>query len=181
VSERLHHDVRTFDVERDAAAVAARLAPLMNATDPDLGAFYKRGGKLILFHGWNDPAISAYETIDYYQAVRGRMGNAVDAFARLYLIPGLQHCGGGPGATYSGGTTVPFRDAEYDFSAAVERWVEEGVAPGEMVATAAPDRANLAAPAPATPRRRICPYPQIPVFRGSGSPDDPTAWACQAP
>ena len=181
VFQRADYDLRAFDFERDVAVVDAQLGPVLNATDPDLSAFHKRGGKLILFHGWNDPAFSVYETIDYYQAVRGRMGNAVDAFARLYLIPGLQHCTSGPGATYIGGLNVPFRDAEHDLSAALERWVEEGIAPGEMVATAAPDRAKLAAPAPATPRRRICPYPQVPVFGGKGSPDDPAAWACQAP
>ena len=108
-------------------------------------------------------------------------GERADAFARLYLIPGLQHCSSGHGATYIGGLNVPFRDAEHDLSAAIERWVDESIAPGEMVATAAPDRANLAAAVPATPRRCICPYQQVPLFRGTGSPDDPAAWACQAP
>lgn len=180
VFQRPDYDLRTFDFQRDAAVVEARLGPVLNATDPDLSAFHNRGGKLILFHGWNDPALSAYETIDYYQAVRARMGNDVDAFARLYLIPGLQHCTGGPGATYSGGINVPFRDAEQDLSAGLERWVEAGIAPGALVATAAPDRANLAAPPPATPRRRICPYPQVASFRGTGTPDDPGAWTCEA-
>jgi len=175
------YDVRAFDFERDPAIVEASIGPVLNATDPDLSAFHKRGGKLLLFHGWNDPALSAYETIDYYESVRARMGKDVDAFARLYLIPGLQHCTGGPGATYCGGINVPFRDAEYDLSAALERWVEQGTAPGELVATAAPDRSNLAAPPPAVPRRRICPYPQIALFRGTGSPDDPSAWTCRAP
>jgi feruloyl esterase len=136
----------------------------MNATNPDLSTFHRRGGKLILFHGWNDPAHSAYQTIDYYQAVRGRMGNAVDGFTRLYLIPDLQHCTGGPGATYIGGINVPFKDAEHDLSTAVERWVEERLAPRAI--TAAPDRANLAAPAPNTPRRLVCPYPQVAAFSG---------------
>ena len=86
------------------------------------------------------------------------MGNAVDTFARLYLIPGLQHCTGGPGATYCGGINVPFRDAEHDLSAALERWVEEGIAPGELVATAAPDRSNLAAT-----RAGHAPSPHLPV------------------
>jgi hypothetical protein len=152
----------------------------MNATDPDLSAFHKRGGKLILFHGWNDPGLSVYETLDYFQAVRARMGNATDAFARLYLVPGLQHCTGGPGATYIGGMNVPFHSPDHDVSAAVEKWVEEGVAPGAMIATAAPNRANFAAALPATPRRRICPYPQVPVYRGPAEPDTVSAWSCEA-
>ena len=180
VFQRPDYDLRSFDFERDPAAVEDKIGPMLNATDPDLSAFHKRGGKLILFHGWNDPALSAHETIDYYEAVRARMGTAVDALVRLYLIPGLQHCTGGPGATYCGGINVPFRDAEYDLSAALERWVEDGLAPGEFVATAAPDSSNLAEPAPATPRRRICPYPQVASLRGTGSPDDPSAWTCEA-
>lgn len=180
VFDAADYDLRSFDFDRDPAVVEARIGDVLNATDPDLSAFHKRGGKLVLFHGWNDPALSAYETIDYYQAVRARMGSAVDAFARLYLIPGLQHCLGGPGATYCGGLGVPLGDAEHDLSAALERWVEEGIAPGELIVTAAPDRSHLAIPAPATPRRRICPYPQVASFRATGSPDDPRAWTCEA-
>jgi hypothetical protein len=178
--QRKDYDFRTFDIEREAATVETRLGPTMNATDPDLSAFHKRGGKLILFHGWNDPGLSVYETLDYFQAVRARMGNATDAFARLYLVPGLQHCTGGPGATYIGGMNVPFHSPDHDVSAAVEKWVEEGVAPGAMIATAAPNRANFAAALPATPRRRICPYPQVPVYRGPAEPDTVSAWSCEA-
>jgi feruloyl esterase len=121
-----------------------------------------------------------YEAIDYFQAVRARMGNATDAFARLYLVPGLQHCTGGPGATYIGGMNVRFRDAEQDVSAAMETWVEEGVAPGPMTATAAPNRANYSAAPSATPRRRICPYPQVPVYRGPADAHTVSAWSCEA-
>jgi hypothetical protein len=81
--QRQDSDFRTFSLEREAAEVETRLGPTLNATDPDLSAFHKRGGKLILFHGWNDPALSVYETIDYFQALRARMGSATDAFARL--------------------------------------------------------------------------------------------------
>ncbi len=179
VFDSADYDLRAFDFERDPALVEARIGRALNATDPDLSAFHKRGGKLILFHGWNDPALSAHETIDYVTAVRARMGDAVDAFARLYLIPGLQHCAGGPGATYAGGLGVPFGDAEHDLSAALERWVERGVAPGVVVATRTPDLSKLEAPAPAAPRRRICPHPQVASFGGTGSPDDPSAWACE--
>jgi feruloyl esterase len=178
---REDYDLRTFDFERDPAVVEQRLGRTLNATDPDLSAFHTRGGKLILFHGWNDPALSAHETVDYFESVRSRMGSATDAFARLYLIAGLQHCFGGPGATYTGGHTVPFGDAEHDLSAALERWVEEGIAPGAMVATPVPNRARLGDPVATGPRRRICAYPEVDIFRGTGSPDDPTSWACTHP
>lgn len=181
VFDRADYDLRAFDFERDVVAVEARMGRNLNATDPDLSAYRRRGGKLILFHGWNDPALSAHETVDYFQAVRSRMGDATDAFARLYLIPGLQHCLGGPGATYTGGLTVPFGDAEHDLSAALERWVEAGVAPGAFVATQAPSRSRLGDPVAAGPRRRICPYPQVATFGGTGNPDDPAAWTCVRP
>jgi hypothetical protein len=181
VFDREDYDLRAFDFERDAVTVEQRLGRALNATDPDLSAFQKRGGKLILFHGWNDPALSAHETVDYFQSVRARMGTAAESFARLYLIPGLQHCLGGQGATYVGGLNVPFGDAEHDLSAAVERWVETGVAPGAIIASQAPDRARLHEAVQSGPRRRICPHPQVPVFRESGSPDDPAAWTCTQP
>jgi feruloyl esterase len=181
VFDRADYDIRAFDFDRDATVVDQRIGRTLNATDPDLSAFHRRGGKLILFHGWNDPALSAHETVDYFQAMRSRMGSATDTFARLYMIPGLQHCQGGPGATYTGGHTVPFGDAEHDLSAALERWVETSVAPGAIVATQMPNRARLGDPLPPGPRRLICPHPQVAEFSGTGSPDDPAGWACTRP
>ncbi len=90
VFDRADYDLRTFDFDRDPAIVEDRIGRALNATDPNLSAFHKRGGKLILFHGWNDPALSAHETVDYFKAVRARMGDATDSFARLYMVPGLQ-------------------------------------------------------------------------------------------
>ena len=110
VFDRADWDVKTFDFEKDQSAVEARLARVLNATDPDLEAFRKRGGKLILFHGWNDAALPPQGTIDYVDAVRARMGRDVaDSFVRLYMMPGLQHCFGGPGAHYCGGLAASTR------------------------------------------------------------------------
>src|SRR6516162_4628373 len=84
----------------DDAVVASdkKFASVLNATDPDMKAFASHGGKLIIYHGWNDAAISALNSIDYYESVRKTMGPAqTDAFLRLYLVPGMQHCSGGPG------------------------------------------------------------------------------------
>jgi feruloyl esterase len=160
--------------------VEEKMAKVLNATDPDLDAFRRRGGKLILFHGWNDAALSAAATVDYFDAVRTRMGPEVtDSFVRLYMVPGLHHCFGGPGAHYCGGLTVPLGDSQHDLSAALELGVEEGVAPGTMIATKPAEAFNPAAGA--SPVRPLCPHPRAAVFKGEGSPDDPSAYACEGP
>ena len=106
-----------------------------------------------------------------------------DSFVRLYMMPGLQHCFGGPGAHYCGGLAASSGDAERDFSAALERWVEDGVAPGTMVAVK-PRRPRRRARGPgarAAMTRPLCPYPQAAVFKGAGSPDDPAGYRCETP
>jgi feruloyl esterase len=178
VFDKRDWDLQTFDFERDVKVVEEKMGPVLNATDPDLGAFRARGGKLILFHGWNDPALSAAATVDYFESVRARMGReATDSFVRLYLAPGLQHCYGGPGAFYCGGLNVPLDDAAHDLSAALERWVDEGVAPATMIAVKPAEQAK-ASPLMTRP---LCPYPREAVYKGAGSPDDPSTYACAAP
>lgn len=172
-------DYRTYDVERDTKA-ADRLAPVLNATDPDLGRFERRGGKLILYHGWCDAAIPAQSTIDYYRSVVARMGEArVRRFVRLYMAPGVQHCGGGAGPNVFGQLGVPMGDAEHDLAAALERWVEEGRPPGAIIAT----RYNKGNdPSSGVQRTRpLCPYPQVARWDGKGNPDEATSFTCVAP
>ena len=186
VFDRPDWDIRTYVYERDQALVEAKLAKNLDATDPDLGAFRKRGGKLIVFHGWNDPALPVEATIEYVDAVRARLGLEVaDSFLRLYLMPGLQHCYGGPGAHYCGGLSVPVAAPERDFSAALERWVEDGVAPGTMIAVKPADGATLTTVAGSASSsmmsRPLCPYPQAAVFKGDGSPDAAASYRCLAP
>jgi feruloyl esterase len=185
VFDRPDWDLRTYEYQRDQPVVEARLARDLDATSPDLEAFRKRGGKLILFHGWNDAALPAEATIDYVEAVRSRMGREVaDSFVRLYMMPGLQHCYGGPGAHDCGGMSASTGDPQRDLSAALERWVEEGVAPGTMIAVKPADPASpVAASKPGGPAltRPLCPFPQEAVFEGSGSPDDVAAYRCQTP
>ncbi len=75
----------------------------LDATDPDLARFATNGSKLILYHGWNDPAISPWNTVDYYKGLQQKMGaDKVSSFARLYMVPGMEHCAGGPGQASSG-------------------------------------------------------------------------------
>jgi hypothetical protein len=110
-------DFRTFDLDRDTKIAEQKMGPVLNATNPDLSRFKARGGKLILYHGWCDAAIAAGNTINYYEAVKAKMGAAAtDSFVRLVMVPGMQHCSG-PGDP--AGTLVP----------AIERWVESSVAP----------------------------------------------------
>ena len=170
-------DFRSFQVERDTKIVDPKLARTLNATDPDLSAFRKRGGKLVIWHGWSDPAISPLNAIRYYESVQAKMGaRETDAFARLFMLPGVQHCDGGPGATGFNGANAIKRDAEHDVNVAVERWVEEGVAPAQIVAAKFKTPAEPASGVART--RPLCPYPQVARYKGTGSTDEAGNFAC---
>jgi feruloyl esterase len=156
-------DYRTFDPDRDTKKGDDKLAAILNATDPDLSKFRARGGKLILYHGWSDAAITPLNAIDYYKSVKDPAG-----FVRLFMVPGLQHCVGGPGVTDFGqGAPGASGDALHDVNAALEKWVEAGVAPAQIVAKK--DRKT----------RPICPYPQVATYRGTGSTDEAASFVCK--
>ncbi len=166
-------NIVTANVDEDLRA-AQQTARDLNSTDPDLSGFQAHGGKLILYHGWNDPAIPALNTVDYYNSVIQQMGaDAAATFVRLYMVPGMQHCYGGPGATSFGqlGTTTAI-GPEHGIYAALEDWVEKGTAPGEIVATKydSSHKAEMTRP--------LCPYPQIPKYKGSGDPNDYKNFGC---
>ena len=150
----------------------------MNATDPDLKRFRDRRGKLIVYHGWNDPAISALSSVNYFCSVQNKMGaKQTDGFFRLYLAPGVSHCGGGPGPDVFGQAISQAADAEHGVSKALERWVENGVAPDRIIATK-----YTAGPNPSVVRTRpLCPYPEVASYEGSGSTDDAASFACVEP
>lgn len=116
------YDVASFDFETDPPRLAA-MGKLYNADDPDLGAFAARGGKLIVYHGWADPIVTPWRTLQYVEEVQRRMGGAARTgeFLRLFMLPGFDHCGivTGPGAN----------DAGFDPLPALEAWVERGIAP----------------------------------------------------
>ncbi len=173
-------DLAAFDLNRDLKMVIDRMGPILNATNPNLKAFRDHGGKLILFHGWNDAALPARNTVRYVDAVKKTMGaGAVNSFLRLYLVPGLQHCAGGPGATYCGGLGPAIGDSEHDYSTALEQWVEKGKAPGSMLAVRL---ANQRDPESAVVESRLlCAYPEAAVYKGSGDPKSPATYACKAP
>ncbi len=174
-------DFKTFNVDKDVWTADKKVAKILNSVDPDLSAFRARGGKLILWHGWSDPAIAAERTIQYFQAVQHKMGSKkTSEFVRLYMVPGLQHCAGGPGPNMFGaapGTSQP--DPNSDMSAAIERWVDTGTVPDSIVAV---KRASDFDPASKLLRTRpLCPYPQVARYQGSGSTDDAANFSCEIP
>jgi len=132
---------------------------------------------LILYHGWNDPAIAPLNTVNYYRAVQAAMSSQkTDGFIRLYMVPGMQHCMGGPGPNWFGqlGSTTARGDKHgvYD---ALEHWVEKGTAPGTIVATKYVED-NPAKGVQMT--RPLCPYPQLARYNGTGDTNDAANFTC---
>jgi hypothetical protein len=169
----------TANVDNAKQKADEKTAHALNATDPDLHRFQGRGGKLILYHGWNDAAISPLNTINYYKSVAEAMGaQNAESFVRLYMVSGMQHCGGGPGASsfgQLGGTTA--KGPEHGIYTALEQWVEKGTAPGEIIATKFVE-GNAAKGVQMT--RPLCPYPQVPTYKGTGDTNDYTNFTCTA-
>lgn len=157
-------DFRTFDPDRDFA-LAEKLDRnnVLRAIDPDLRKFVSRGGKLILFHGWADNLIAPLNSVNYFNDVAGKLGGLekTDASVRLFMAPGMGHCGGGEGPN------------TFDMVGPLDDWVERGRAPDSVIAAhrsgGQVDRT-----------RPLCPYPQVAKYSGAGSTDDAANFACAA-
>ncbi|HTV56530.1 MAG TPA: tannase/feruloyl esterase family alpha/beta hydrolase [Terriglobia bacterium] len=153
----------------------------LNATDANLTAFERRGGRLILYHGWSDAAIPPLNTVNYYNSVVARLGRAeTKSFVRLYMVPGMQHCGGGPGPSFFGQLgVVRASDPAHNVSAALEQWVEKGIPPESIIAA---KYANPFHPLQGVEMTRpLCPYPQIAKYKGFGNPNDAANFVCALP
>ena len=178
VYDKADWDLKSFRLESGLREAREKTLAELDATNPDLSAFEARGGKLILYHGWNDPAISAVNTVNYYNSVEAKLGRATtDSFVRLYMIPAMQHCMGGPGADMIGQFLAwPLKDPQHNVRIALEDWVEKGTAPGTLTATktAGDDPAGAA-----TMTRLLCAYPQEAVYKG-GDPNRAESFACKA-
>ena len=157
-------DVMSFDLDKDLA-LTLKNASFVEASDPNLSKFKARGGKLLLWHGWADPGPAPENTIDYYShASKAVGGGSPDDWMRLFLLPGVAHCGGGVGPDQA------------DFLGAMERWREQGVAPGQITASRNTGRSGL------TPMTRpLCPFPQVAKYKGTGSTDEAANFVCAAP
>jgi feruloyl esterase len=178
VYEKAGWNYKDAIVDQALKAADEKTAQILNATEANLVAFKNRGGKLILYHGWNDPAISALNTINYYDEVVGKMGGAeTEAFVRLYMVPGMQHCFGGPGPDSFGQGGPAAKDAQQNVEPALEQWVEKGIAPNVIVA-AKDEGGDPSNGAKMT--RPLCPYPQIAKYKGKGDTNDAGNFACMA-
>lgn len=154
----LDYDWHNFDLDRDMPLIDTATG-FVDAVNPDLRGFKAHGGKLLLYHGWGDPAITAENTIYYYNSVLDEMGDKQDDWMRLFMVPGMGHCRSGNGPH------------TFDTISALEKWREDGVAPAQMMGSN--PQSGL--------ERPLCPYPQYAKYDGSGDLSDSTNWTCAAP
>jgi feruloyl esterase len=157
-------DWKTFDFDKDVVRGDLPENLIMNATDPNMKAFFSRGGKLLLYHGWSDPNVPAVNTIKYFNSVVDVMGGEANVSnnARLFLAPGMGHCGGGEGPN------------TFDKIGPLEKWVEQGIAPSLL-------HASHSTNGKVDRTRPLCPYPQVAKYKGSGSIDDAANFECRVP
>lgn len=160
-------DWRSFNFASDVELAMRRTGNILEATSPNLDAFDARGGKLILYHGWNDPVIFPEGTIAYYESIIDNMAmtdpekaaQVTAEFARLFMVPGMAHCRGGPGTD------------QFDLQSAIETWVEQGEAPDAI-------RAEHVEDGEVTRSRPLCPYPLTARYDGSGDINDIDNFSC---
>jgi len=153
--------IAKFDVNADPAKLEEGPSAQINALNPDLKPFFARGGKLLMYHGWADPQISPLNATAYYEQVSKTVSGAnMKNNFRLFMAPGMAHCGGGEGPN------------DFDKIGSLEQWVEQGKVPDMIVAShskgGAVDRT-----------RPLCPYPQVPTYKGSGSIDEAANFVCK--
>jgi len=153
-------DWRTFDVNRELA-LNEKFVPF-DAINPDIRAFKDRGGKLLIYHGWSDNLIPPENSINYYSSVLAKMGSRQSDWLRLFMVPGMYHCNGGPGPN------------QMNWIGALERWRESGIAPDQITGAHVTNNG-------VDMTRPVCPYPQVARYKGIGSTNDAMNFDCKAP
>jgi tannase/feruloyl esterase len=179
VYDQADWDYKKANLDEAVAKADKKFSGVLNATETNMKPFASRGGKLIVYHGWNDAAISALNTIHYYESVESKMGKQdADSFLRLFMVPGMQHCGGGPGPDIFGqmGFSTA-NDPQHNMYLALELWVEKGTAPATVIATKQPGGGAAAAKM----TRPLCAYPQVAKYKGSGDTNEAANFVCGAP
>jgi feruloyl esterase len=151
-------DWKTFNIDTDPA-LAKKMGGIIDAVDPDLSQFKNRGGKLLLYHGWADPAIQPEHTVNYYNSVLAKMGKDQSTWMELFMVPGMGHCGGGNGPN------------QIDWMTVLETWREKGETPTQISGK------GKVGDTPMT--RPLCPHPQIATYKGSGDTNDAASFVCK--
>ncbi len=151
-------DVRTFKAPVAVAKARAEF-PYVDAVDPDLRPFLRRGGKLLLYHGWADAVVPPEDTIDYYERVKQLLKSETEASVRLFMVPGMGHCAGGPGAT------------TFDAVGALDQWVSGSMVPDSIPAAHMSDGRPLF-------ERPLCAYPKSAQWDGKGDPANASSFRC---
>ena len=152
-------DPNTLNFDGHYALTAEDEFQILDADNADLTPFLKSGGKLLMYHGWSDAGIPARASVSYYEAVRAKSGPAAAESLRLFMVPGMGHCGGGQGVS------------TFDMAAALDTWVTSGTPPSSIPA-------SRVTAGKVTRTRPLCPYPQFAVYKGSGSIDDAANFQC---
>jgi feruloyl esterase len=148
-------DWQKFDLDKDMPLIDKAVG-YVDAVNPDLSKFKKSGGKLLMTHGWADTGITPETTLWYYDSVLNKMGKDQSNWMRLFMAPGMGHCGGGPGVN------------TFDSIGTLENWVEKGIAPDQMMGKGAQGLT-----------RPLCPYPQYAEYKGTGDLKDAVNWVCK--
>jgi len=154
------YDWAAFQVDADYEKLESARAAL-DATSPDLSRFKQRGGKILSYFGWADPALNPMMGIGYYQSVQRALGPSTPDFYRLFMVPGMFHCGGGVGAS------------SFDAITPLVEWTERGLAPPSIPASRLVD-------GKAVRTRPLCPYPEAAAYNGKGNPDEAASFSCKA-
>jgi feruloyl esterase len=155
-------DYKTLNFDTAAELADRAAGSVLNVIDPNLKGFFDRGGKLLLYHGWNDQFVAPENSINYYTSVLNRPANRAADSIRLFMAPGMNHCRGGEGPN------------TFDAMGALERWVEQGQAPNRIDAThTTGDTVDRSRP--------LCAYPNVARYKGSGSIDDAASFTCRVP
>jgi feruloyl esterase len=153
--------IQKFDIDKGSENLDfAR--QVLDAVNPDLTPFRQHGGKLLMYFGWADPQLNPRMGLEYYEAVTEKMGRSTPEFARLFMVPGMFHCGGGIGTS------------TFDTATPLVEWVEHGKAPASIAAARVVNGQTVRT-------RPLCPWPEVARYKGSGSIDDAVNFACRRP